>query len=111
VKSARHVAAGKARAATLTPEHQAAAGRAGYRRVVEKLYRENIRPDGTLNAERFAERLSCFRLNHGFRKSRGLTSEYVIGLARELNPERDPLTGRAVWPVIWARELAAHPAS
>jgi hypothetical protein len=49
------------------------------RQLVEMILREN----GT-NYDKAAERLSCLRLNWGFRYKNGLTREYMINWAREL---------------------------
>ncbi len=68
-----------------------AAGKSRYRQLVRTILREN--PG---QPERAAERLSCIRLNWGFRKTRGLTARYMLAQAWELglDLESDAWAGR-----------------
>jgi len=59
-------------------EHQQKAGAARYRQLVTTIIMEH--PD---DPDECAKRLSCIRLNWGFKKRSGLTGQYVITKAME----------------------------
>ena len=63
-------------------EHQVAAGKARYRQMVSLIIGEN-----PTDENQAALRLSCLRLNMGFRFKRGLTGQYMIDKAREYGLE------------------------
>ncbi len=54
------------------------AGRARYRQLVTQIIKEN-----PTDENQAALRLSCLRLNWGFKKKSGLTGQYMVDKARE----------------------------
>jgi predicted aminopeptidase len=71
-------------------EQRRAAGRASYRAAFLRMVNHNRLADGSVLVDQVAMYLSCFRLNRGFKKKSGLTSQYCVNLAFQLGIDLGP---------------------